>query len=99
MTDAFRAAERTSSSWGLAPEVHFVADPHTLTTMPALRSLWLDLLSAVLWSTTVALAGFIAGRLVMRRVDDLHRYEMPIVIAVLAIGLVVAIRYPLKPTA
>ena len=68
-----------------------------LTTMPALRYLWLNLVSAALWSTTVALAGFTAGRLVMRLVEDLRRYEMWIVVAVLAIGLaILAIRYRLK---
>ena len=42
--------------------------------------------------------GLTAGHLVMRPVDDLHRYEIPIVIAVFVIGLVVvAIRYRLKP--
>jgi membrane protein DedA with SNARE-associated domain len=41
--------------------------------MPALRYLWLNLICAALWSTTVTLAGFTAGRLVMRVVEDLHR--------------------------
>jgi membrane protein DedA with SNARE-associated domain len=68
-----------------------------LTTMPAIRYLWLNLISAAVWSTVVTLVGFTAGRVVMRLVEDLHRYEMGIVIAVLAIGaLFLATRWRYK---
>jgi membrane protein DedA with SNARE-associated domain len=70
-----------------------------LTTMPALRYLWLNLISAALWSTTVTLVGFTAGRVVMRLIEDLHRYEMGIVIAVVTVGfLAVAVRWRSKTT-
>ena len=68
-----------------------------LTTMPAGRYLWLNLISAALWSTTVALVGYTAGRLVVRVVEDLHRYEMWIVLAIITIGLaVIAFRWHSK---
>jgi membrane protein DedA with SNARE-associated domain len=68
-----------------------------LTTMSAVRYLWLNLISAAVWSTVVTLAGFTAGRLVMRLVEDLHRYEMAIVLSVLTLGaLFLAIRWRFK---
>jgi membrane protein DedA with SNARE-associated domain len=71
-----------------------------LTSMPAWRYLWLNLISAALWSTTVTLAGFTAGRLVVRLIEDLHRYEMWIVSAVIAIGITtIAIRWRSKTRA
>jgi putative Ca2+/H+ antiporter (TMEM165/GDT1 family) len=57
-----------------------------LTTMPALRYLALDLVSAALWSRVVTLAGFTAGHAVMKFFDDLRNYEIWIVLAVLVIG-------------
>jgi membrane protein DedA with SNARE-associated domain len=58
-----------------------------LTTMPALRYLWLNLISAAVWATTVTLVGFTAGRLVMRLIEDLHHYERVIVVVVVTIGV------------
>ncbi|MBC8026304.1 MAG: DedA family protein, partial [Steroidobacteraceae bacterium] len=57
-----------------------------LTTMPALRYLWFNLLSAAIWSVAVALAGFTAGRIVMRVIEDLHRYEKWIALSLLGLG-------------
>jgi membrane protein DedA with SNARE-associated domain len=68
-----------------------------LTTMPAPRYLWLDLISAAVWSTTVTLVGYTAGRVVTRLVEDLHGYEMGIVIALVLTGFAaIAIRWRSK---
>jgi membrane protein DedA with SNARE-associated domain len=68
-----------------------------LTTMPALRYLWLNFISAAFWAATVSLVGFTAGRLVVRLVEDLHRYEIGIAAAAVAIGVAaIAIRWRLK---
>jgi membrane protein DedA with SNARE-associated domain len=68
-----------------------------LTTMSALRYLWLNLISAAVWSVTVALAGFTAGRVVMRAIADLHHYDKWIVLVLLGLGaFALAIRWRLK---
>jgi membrane protein DedA with SNARE-associated domain len=69
-----------------------------LTTMSAVRYLWLNLISAAVWSTVVTLVGFTAGRVVMRHIEDLHRYERGIALTALAIGaLFLVIRWRFKP--
>jgi membrane protein DedA with SNARE-associated domain len=60
-----------------------------LTSMPARKFLWLNLLSAAVWSCAFALIGFGTSRVVTRIVDDLHRYEKWIAAGVLAIALLV----------
>lgn len=71
-----------------------------LTTMPALRYLWLNLISAAFWSLAVTLVGYTAGRLVVRLIADLHRYEMWIAFAVFAIGsAALAVRWRSKTKA
>jgi membrane protein DedA with SNARE-associated domain len=71
--------------WGLRTALPIALG---LTTMPALRYLALDLVSAALWAIVVSVAGYTAGRAVMKFFDDLQKYELGIVVAVLAIGAV-----------
>lgn len=71
--------------WGLRTALPIALG---LTTMPALRYLALDLVSAALWSIAVTVAGYTAGHAVMKLFEDLRKYEMWIVVAVLLIGVV-----------
>lgn len=59
-----------------------------LTNMRALRFLWLNLISAFVWSCLFASIGFGLSRLIASLVDDLHRYEWWIasVLLLLALG-------------
>ncbi|MBC8024908.1 MAG: DedA family protein [Steroidobacteraceae bacterium] len=83
--------------WGLRTALPIALG---LTTMSALRYLWLDLISAAVWSVTVSFVGFTAGRVVMRAVEDLHRYEKWIALALLGLGaFALAIRWRLKTRA
>jgi len=47
-----------------------------LTNMRARRFLWLNLISAGVWSCVFALIGFGAGRVISRLVADLKHYEL-----------------------
>jgi membrane protein DedA with SNARE-associated domain len=68
-----------------------------LTTMSAIRYLWLNLISAAVWSATVSIAGYTAGRVVMRSIEDLHRYEKWIALVLLGVGaFVIANRWRSK---
>ena len=59
-----------------------------LTKMSARRYFLFDLISAAVWSVTFATLGFVAGRFVTRLVDEMHRYEIWIVVALVGAGAV-----------
>jgi membrane protein DedA with SNARE-associated domain len=59
-----------------------------LTTMSAFRYFWLNLISAAVWSAVVSLAGFTAGRVVMRAIEDLQRFEKWIALGLLTLGAI-----------
>jgi membrane protein DedA with SNARE-associated domain len=63
-----------------------------LSNMPARRFVWLNLVSAVVWSCVFAIVGYGAGEVVTRLEADLHRYEKWIA-AVLVLGAVVALAW------
>ena len=65
-----------------------------LTNMNARRFLWLNLLSAAVWSTVFALAGFGTGRLFANVVADMHSYEKWIALGLVLVGgVVLALRW------
>ena len=59
-----------------------------LTNMNARKFLWLNLISAAVWSCLFACIGYGASKLFAQLVDDLHRYEWWIAGALLLIALV-----------
>jgi membrane protein DedA with SNARE-associated domain len=65
-----------------------------LTNMSARRFFWVNLCSAAVWSCVFALAGFTAGNLVSRLVDDFHQTEQWIALVLVAVAAVsLAIRW------
>ena len=63
-----------------------------LSNMPTRRFVWLNLLSAAVWSNVFAIVGYAAGELVRQLEADLHRYEKWIA-AVLVLAAVVALAW------
>jgi membrane protein DedA with SNARE-associated domain len=63
-----------------------------LSNMRARRFVWLNLVSAAVWSTTFAIVGYAAGALVQQLGADLRRYEKGIA-AVLILAAVVALAW------
>jgi membrane protein DedA with SNARE-associated domain len=60
-----------------------------LTGMDARKYLWLDLLSAAVWSSVFALVGFGTSRVAAQAVDNLHHYEKWIAAGVLLVAALV----------
>ena len=68
-----------------------------LTTMSARRYLLLDLVSAAIWSVTITLAGYFAGKVVTRFIEDLQKYERWVVLGlILVAAAVIALRWRSK---
>jgi membrane protein DedA with SNARE-associated domain len=63
-----------------------------LSNMRTRRFLWLNLLSAAVWSTVFAVVGYAAGALVQQLEADLHRYEKWIA-GVLVLAAVLALAW------
>jgi len=63
-----------------------------LSNMRTRRFVWLNLLSAAVWSNVFAIVGYAAGELVRQLEADLHRYEKWIA-AVLVLAAVVALAW------
>lgn len=63
-----------------------------LSNMRTRRFVWLNLLSAAVWSNVFAIVGYAAGELVQQLEADLHRYEKWIA-AVLVLAAVVALAW------
>lgn len=72
--------------WGLR-----IATPVALglTAMDARRFLWLNLLSAAVWSTMISLVGFGTGRAISKLFADLHGVEKWIALALAVIAALV----------
>ena len=60
-----------------------------MSAIPARRFLLLNLLSALLWATTGALAGYLFGSALEVMIGHLHQYEYAIMAAVSVIGILV----------
>jgi membrane protein DedA with SNARE-associated domain len=63
-----------------------------LSNMRTPRFVWLNLVSAAVWSCTFAVVGFAAGKLVQQLEADLHRYEKWIA-AALVLAAVLALAW------
>jgi membrane protein DedA with SNARE-associated domain len=63
-----------------------------LSNMPTRRFTWLNLLSAAVWSSVFAIAGYAAGELVRQLEADVHRYEKWVA-AVLILAAVLALAW------
>jgi len=59
-----------------------------LTNMGARRFLWLNLISAAVWSIVFSCAGYGAGRLISRLAAELHRYEIWIAVGLLLVAVI-----------
>ncbi|MBI1922410.1 MAG: DedA family protein [Geobacter sp.] len=60
-----------------------------MTSFPALRFLWLNILSALSWATIFALAGYFFGKSASFFVEDVSKYEVHLMaaLAVLIFGM------------
>jgi membrane protein DedA with SNARE-associated domain len=72
--------------WGLR-----IATPVALglTTMDARRFLWLNLLSAAVWSTVISLVGFGTGHVISQYFTNLHGSEKWFALALAAVAALV----------
>jgi len=68
-----------------------------LTNMNARRFLWLNLISAAIWSCVFACVGFGASRIIAALVDDLRRYEKSIVVVLVLLAVVALVWHLGKP--
>ena len=68
-----------------------------LTNMNARRFLWLNLISAAIWSCVFACVGFGASRIFAALVDDLRRYEKSIVVVLVLLAVVALVWHLGKP--
>jgi membrane protein DedA with SNARE-associated domain len=68
-----------------------------LTDMNAKRFLWLNLLSAAVWSCVFAVLGFGASRLIATLVEDFHRHERWIAAVLLLITVLALIWHLGRP--
>lgn len=62
-----------------------------MSSMPARRYLALNLLAAALWSTVIGSIGFGAAQLLSYAIDDFHRYEREIIVALVLLALCIVL--------
>jgi membrane protein DedA with SNARE-associated domain len=59
------------------------------TSIPAIKFLWLNMISAIVWAITVTGLGYLFAHAVDLVVDDIHTAEKALIVAIIAIGFLV----------
>jgi membrane protein DedA with SNARE-associated domain len=62
-----------------------------MSSMPTRRYLALNLAAGALWSAVIGTIGFASAQLLSYAIADLHRYEVPIIVALVLLALAVVL--------